>query len=178
MCPCPLFAAARRTDGASERTSGGKWRVGRAFMLHGGCEVPDTQRFVESGRSSLALAKPKKAIHLPVCAEAHNPLSMIRVLRGRKTLTTSSAARLLSTAGHMPRQARSLPLTSLWNVSVQLLRHACPPPLRAADHGEALCQGRDQVPGDSLAVRSALVRDHATVLCQGRRVAARVRLSP
>jgi hypothetical protein len=71
-CPCAaLLAAARRTDGASERTSGGKWRVGRALMLHGGCEVPDTQRFVESGRSSLALAKPKKAIHLPVSALVH-----------------------------------------------------------------------------------------------------------
>ena len=53
---------------------------------------------------------------------------MIRVLRGRQTLTTSSAARLLSTAGHMPRQARSLPLTSLWNVSVQLCATLAHPP--------------------------------------------------
>ena len=46
-------------------------------------------------------------------SRTHTLVSMIRVLRGRQTLTTSSAARLLSTAGHMPRQARSLPLTSL-----------------------------------------------------------------
>ena len=51
-------------------------------------------------------------------------------------------------------------------------------PLRAAGGGEALCQGGGQVPGDALAVRSALDRDHATVLCQGCRVAAWVRLRP
>ena len=51
-------------------------------------------------------------------------------------------------------------------------------PLRAAGGGEALCQGGGQVSGDALAVRSALDRDHATVLCQGCRVAAWVRLRP
>ena len=147
----------------------------------------------KSARVRSSPSSPKKAIHLsdfafrrlvhpPTPTGTHSKkqpaVSMIRVLRGRQALTTSSAARLLSTAGHMPRQARSLPLTSLWHATVRLLAPRLTSPLRAADHGEALRQGGDEVPRDPLAVRPALVRDHAAVLCQGRRVSARVRLSP
>ena len=146
----------------------------------------------KSARVRSSPSSPKKAIHLlglrvssarpsnpePNAQQEQPAVSMIRVLRGRQALTTSSAARLLSTAGHMPRQARSLPLTSLWHATVRLLAPRLTSPLHAADHGEALRQGGDEVPRDPLAVRPALVRDHAAVLCQGRRVSARVRLRP
>ena len=146
----------------------------------------------KSARVRSSPSSPKKAFHLGLRVSSARPstnpdwnaqqeqpaVSMIRVLRGRQALTTSSAARLLSTAGHMPRQARSLPLTSLWHATVRLLAPRLTSPLHAADHGEALRQGGDEVPRDPLAVRPALVRDHAAVLCQGRRVSARVRLSP
>ena len=150
------------------------------------------QRFVQKRPRSIVSIKPKKGISSlglrvssarpsnpePNAQQEQPAVSMIRVLRGRQALTTSSAARLLSTAGHMPRQARSLPLTSLWHATVRLLAPRLTSPLRAADHGEALRQGGDEVPRDPLAVRPALVRDHAAVLCQGRRVSARVRLRP
>ena len=151
------------------------------------------QRFVQKRPRSIVSIKPKKGnsslgLRVSSARPSTNPdwntrqeqpaVSMIRVLRGRQALTTSSAARLLSTAGHMPRQARSLPLTSLWHAAVRLLAPRLTSPLCAADHGEALRQGGDEVPRDPLAVRPALVRDHAAVLCQGRRVSARVRLRP